>query len=79
MKEKKSWWRSLSIFEKISTILIPILIVAILITAIIIADKNDKINDLKDKNDEITGNYIICQHTQNSQNFSLEDIFLRDF
>ena len=60
MEEKKNWWKNLSLFEKISIILIPILLFVIIITAIIIANKNDAINELKRKNDEITSTSIVC-------------------
>ena len=60
MEEKKNWWKNLSLFEKISIILIPILLFVIIITAIIIANKNDAINELKRKNDEIISTSIVC-------------------
>ena len=68
MEEKKNWWKNLSLFEKISLILIPILLCVIIITAIIIANKNDAINELKRKNDEITSTSIICFENINFEN-----------
>lgn len=68
MEEKKKWWRSLSLFEKISLILIPILLCVIVITAIIIANKNDAINELKRKNDEITTSSVVCIENINFEN-----------
>ncbi len=68
MEEKKNWWKNLSLFEKISIILIPILLFVIIITAIIIANKNDAINELKRKNDEITSTSIVCFENINFEN-----------
>ena len=68
MEEKKKWWKSLSLFEKIAIILIPILICVIVVTAIIIANKNDEINQLKRKNDEITATSISTFENINFEN-----------
>lgn len=58
MEEKKNWWKKLSVFEKVAVILMPLLICVIVVTAIVIANKNDEINELKRKNDEITATSI---------------------
>lgn len=54
MNGLKNWWKNLTAFEKVSTIIIPILVVIIVVTAIIIANKSRALEELKRKNDEIT-------------------------
>ncbi len=74
MEEKKNWWKSLSLFEKVAVVLIPILIVVIIVTAIIISNKNDEINELKRKNNEITGTSICSVESINFEE-EIENIF----
>lgn len=54
MKEKEKLWKKYSIFQIVSVILIAILFVAIIVQVGIMIGLKNKIDDTKDKNDEIT-------------------------
>lgn len=54
MKGKEKLWKRYSIFQIVSVILIAILFVAIIVQVGIMIGLKNKIDDTKDKNDEIT-------------------------
>lgn len=54
MKEREKLWKKYSIFQIVSVILIAILFVAIIVQVGIMIGLKNKIDDTKDKNDEIT-------------------------
>lgn len=54
MKERERLWKKYSIFQIVSVILIAILFVAIIVQVGIMIGLKNKIDDTKDKNDEIT-------------------------
>ena len=50
---KTKWWKKFSAFELVSMILICVLVVVVVVTAIVIADKKSKIDDMRNKNEEV--------------------------
>ena len=65
--------RKLSLFEIVSYVVIAVLVVTIVITAIIIADKKHKLDEINRKNEEITQTHVIKNTNDNYlDNFELK-------
>ncbi len=65
---KRKWWKNLSAFELVAIVSIVFLTIVVVITAIVIANKKQKIDEMEEKNKEV--------QIDSSQTFSQEDNFI---
>lgn len=50
---KKKWWKKLSAFELVAIVSIVFLTIVVIVTAIVIANKKQKIDEMEERNKEV--------------------------